>query len=62
MLYSLDEQDMFLIDGGLNGWYVVGGILVTAGGVLECASGGGAITGVPTAMGGVGMIIYGATH
>lgn len=59
---QLLEEELFLVDGGKNWWYIVGGSIMTVAGVAgvivypalggKLASGGVAISGVATVVDG----------
>lgn len=59
MYYELTYEEMLLIDGGVNGWLIVGGVLICVGGVAEACTGALTVSGVATIIGGAGMIISG---
>lgn len=59
MYQELNYNDLIYIDGGVNGWQIVGGVLICVGGAAECATGGLTVSGVATVIGGAGMIVSG---
>ncbi|NEX01465.1 hypothetical protein SAMN04487829_1058 [Pseudobutyrivibrio sp. NOR37] len=56
---ELTNNELQIIDGGVNGLKVAGGVLLVAAGVGECATVAFSAGGVCTALGGVGCIIDG---
>lgn len=59
MYTELSYNELLNIDGGVNGWLLVGGSLIAVGGVAECCSGALTVSGVATVIGGVGMFVAG---
>lgn len=59
MYQELSYNDLMTIDGGANGWLIVGGVLICIGGVAEIATVGLSASGVATVIGGAGMIVSG---
>lgn len=59
MYTEISNDELMFIDGGVNGWMLVGGALVVIGGVAEIATIGGSVSGVATVIGGAGMFVAG---
>lgn len=59
MYTEMSYSELLAVDGGVNGWLVVGGALVVVGGVAECCTGALTVSGVATVIGGAGMFVAG---
>lgn len=61
-MYELAAEEMLYIEGGRNGWYVVGGALMVVGGVgtaIAAPEIGAKAAGVTVAINGIAVIADG---
>lgn len=59
MYTELSCNELLTIEGGVNGWLLVGGTLIVIGGVAECCTVGLSVSGAATVIGGAGMFVAG---
>jgi hypothetical protein len=59
MYTELTFDELITIDGGVNGWLLVGGALLVIGGVAECCTVAFSVPGATTVVAGAGMFITG---
>lgn len=58
---QLLEEELFLVDGGKNWWYIVGGSITTVAGVIVSPGLGGKLTSGAAAVSGIATVVDGWT-